>query len=178
MEAHLAPTQPTQVNEFTTSCEICSGPHDTQYCMKDLEQAFVEYTSSRIDEAGGRGFLAIANVVIDCRMAKIAVGEGITRFHAQMSFASLHYYPPQDEHHHKDRPDDDKIPTEKVSQELVNQMSQTVDEAKLRKLKKGSSGAEKIMMSFHKFPDDDIVERTSRWVDNVYQEYNDLGKST
>ncbi|GJU95391.1 MAK10-like protein [Tanacetum coccineum] len=27
----------------------------------------------------GKGFLAIANVVIDCRMAKIAVGEGITR---------------------------------------------------------------------------------------------------
>ncbi|GJS43707.1 hypothetical protein Tco_0568750 [Tanacetum coccineum] len=42
MEAHLAPTQPTQVNKVTTSCEICSGPHDTQYCMKDLEQAFLE----------------------------------------------------------------------------------------------------------------------------------------
>ncbi|GJY29132.1 MAK10-like protein [Tanacetum coccineum] len=27
----------------------------------------------------GRGFLATANVIIDCRMAKIAVGEGITR---------------------------------------------------------------------------------------------------
>ncbi|GKC00667.1 hypothetical protein Tco_0986803 [Tanacetum coccineum] len=35
MEAHLAPTQPTQVNKVTTSCEICSGPHDTQYCMED-----------------------------------------------------------------------------------------------------------------------------------------------
>ncbi|GJR09057.1 MAK10-like protein [Tanacetum coccineum] len=34
MEAYLAPTQPTQVNKITTSCEICSGPHDTQYCMK------------------------------------------------------------------------------------------------------------------------------------------------
>ncbi|GJU52271.1 MAK10-like protein [Tanacetum coccineum] len=29
MEAYLAPTQPTQVNKITTSCEICSGPHDT-----------------------------------------------------------------------------------------------------------------------------------------------------
>ncbi|GJT59859.1 hypothetical protein Tco_1003392 [Tanacetum coccineum] len=29
MEAHLAPTQPTQVNKITTLCEICSGPHDT-----------------------------------------------------------------------------------------------------------------------------------------------------
>ncbi|GKC81832.1 MAK10-like protein [Tanacetum coccineum] len=53
MEAHLAPTQPTQVNKITTSCEICSGPHDTQYCMKDPEQVFVEYTSSRTDEARG-----------------------------------------------------------------------------------------------------------------------------
>ncbi|GJS21461.1 hypothetical protein Tco_0450093 [Tanacetum coccineum] len=29
MEAHLAPTQPNQVNKITTSCEICSSPHDT-----------------------------------------------------------------------------------------------------------------------------------------------------
>ncbi|GJW79491.1 MAK10-like protein [Tanacetum coccineum] len=166
MEAHLALTQPTQVNKVTTSCEICSGPHDTQYCMEDPEQAFVEYASSRTDEAEGKlkdskpfdtlvdlgscvniiplylfkklnirlleetnhifglvdgtrsypvgivkdvevhigklkllndfyvidmkkdpetlllvgkGFLATANAVIDCRMAKIAVGDGITR---------------------------------------------------------------------------------------------------
>nr|GEV55855.1 MAK10-like protein [Tanacetum cinerariifolium] len=47
MEAHFALTQLTQVNNITTPCEICSGPHDTQYCMEDPEQAFVEYTSSR-----------------------------------------------------------------------------------------------------------------------------------
>ncbi|GJU16452.1 hypothetical protein Tco_1144418 [Tanacetum coccineum] len=41
MEAHLAPTQPTQVNKITTSCDIYSGPHDTQYCMEDPEQAFL-----------------------------------------------------------------------------------------------------------------------------------------
>ncbi|GJY37490.1 hypothetical protein Tco_0422868 [Tanacetum coccineum] len=51
MEAHLAPTQPTQVNKITISCEICSGPHDNQYCMEDPEQAFVEYSSSRTDKA-------------------------------------------------------------------------------------------------------------------------------
>ncbi|GJT28337.1 MAK10-like protein [Tanacetum coccineum] len=45
MEAHLGSTQLTQVNKITTSCEICSGPHDTQYCMEDPEQAFVEYAS-------------------------------------------------------------------------------------------------------------------------------------
>ncbi|GJS90739.1 MAK10-like protein, partial [Tanacetum coccineum] len=56
MEAHLAPTQPNQVNKITTSCEICSGPHDTQYCMEDPEQAFVEYASSRTNKAGGKWY--------------------------------------------------------------------------------------------------------------------------
>ncbi|GJU60959.1 hypothetical protein Tco_1238725 [Tanacetum coccineum] len=54
MEAHIAPMQPTQVNKITSSCEICSGPHDTQYYMENPEQAFVEYASSRTDEAGGK----------------------------------------------------------------------------------------------------------------------------
>ncbi|GKA64173.1 hypothetical protein Tco_0763779 [Tanacetum coccineum] len=53
MEAHLAPKQPIQVNKITSSCEICSGPHDTQYCMENPEQAFVKYASLRTDEAGG-----------------------------------------------------------------------------------------------------------------------------
>nr|GEV07874.1 reverse transcriptase domain-containing protein [Tanacetum cinerariifolium] len=52
MEAHLALTQPTQVNKVTASCAICSGPHNTKYRMEDPEQAFVEYASSRTDEAG------------------------------------------------------------------------------------------------------------------------------
>ncbi|GJT63543.1 hypothetical protein Tco_1007076 [Tanacetum coccineum] len=56
MEAHLAPTQPTQVNKITTPCEIYSGPHDTQYCMKNPEQAIVEYASSRTDRAGGKWY--------------------------------------------------------------------------------------------------------------------------
>ncbi|GKA68980.1 hypothetical protein Tco_0775044 [Tanacetum coccineum] len=45
---------PTQVNKITTSCEICSGPHDTQYCMESLEQACVDYTSLRTNEMGGK----------------------------------------------------------------------------------------------------------------------------
>ncbi|GJU08749.1 hypothetical protein Tco_1125179 [Tanacetum coccineum] len=56
MEAHLAPTQPNQVNKVTASFEICNGSHDTQYCMKDPEQAFVEYASSRTDEARGKWY--------------------------------------------------------------------------------------------------------------------------
>ncbi|GJY99265.1 hypothetical protein Tco_0516695 [Tanacetum coccineum] len=53
MEAHLAPKSSVQVNKITSSCEICSGPYDTQYCMENLEQAFVDYASSRTDEARG-----------------------------------------------------------------------------------------------------------------------------
>ncbi|GJS49731.1 MAK10-like protein [Tanacetum coccineum] len=49
MEAHLALTQPTQVNKITTF-------HDTQYCMKDPKHAFVEYASSRTNEAGGKWY--------------------------------------------------------------------------------------------------------------------------
>ncbi|GJS29563.1 hypothetical protein Tco_0490183, partial [Tanacetum coccineum] len=118
-------------------------------------------------------------------------------------------------------------PSTSVSQDLVDEMSQIVDEAKLRKvvnemlrqqytsgdenqyeidqmqkflkndilpkdpkapalslvnqdllyLKKGSSGPEKIMMSLHKFPavifpDYDIKERTSRWVDKCVNKFN------
>ncbi|GKG06387.1 hypothetical protein Tco_0326473, partial [Tanacetum coccineum] len=49
-------------------------------------------------------------------------------------------------------------------------------------LKKGSAGPEKIMMSLYKFPavifpavifpDDDIEERTSRWVDKCVKKFN------
>ncbi|GJY81502.1 hypothetical protein Tco_0494253 [Tanacetum coccineum] len=46
MEAHLTPTQPTQVNKVTTSCEICNGPHDTQYCKEDTEQTFTMAAST------------------------------------------------------------------------------------------------------------------------------------
>nr|GEW97041.1 hypothetical protein [Tanacetum cinerariifolium] len=115
--------------------------------------------------------------------------------------------------------DDDEIHYEKVSQELMDEMSHSVDEAKLCEvvdeikeiivtqhpqrltpvvqiyqrdpkalalslvnqdllyLKKGSSGPEKIVMSLHKFPavidpDDDIKERTSRWVDKCVKKFN------
>nr|GEW57219.1 putative reverse transcriptase domain-containing protein [Tanacetum cinerariifolium] len=56
MEAHLAPKQPVQVNKISSSCEICSGPHDTQYYMENLMQAFVDYASSRTDKAGGKWY--------------------------------------------------------------------------------------------------------------------------
>ncbi|GJX67209.1 hypothetical protein Tco_0302936 [Tanacetum coccineum] len=71
--------------------------------------------------------------------------------------------------------DDDEIPRKKLSKDpeapalsLINQ--------DLLYLKKGNSGPEKIVLSLHKFPaiifnDDDIEERTSRWV----PDYADTG---
>ncbi|GJT10699.1 hypothetical protein Tco_0857741 [Tanacetum coccineum] len=111
-----------------------------------------------------------------------------------------------------------------VSQDIIEEVSLTIDEAKLKKmademlrqrctlgdehhyhidqmknflqsdivwetpalsminqdllyLKKGSSGPEKILLSLHKFPaiifkDDDIKERTSRWVNKCVKKFN------
>ncbi|GJX67667.1 hypothetical protein Tco_0303394 [Tanacetum coccineum] len=121
--------------------------------------------------------------------------------------------------------DDDEVPTKQVSQDIIEEVSLTIDEAKLRKmvdemlrhrctsgdkhpyhidqmknflksdiiypeapalslinqdllyLKKGNSGPEKIVLSLHKFPavifnDDDIEERTSRWVNKCVRKFN------
>ncbi|GKB61591.1 hypothetical protein Tco_0917777 [Tanacetum coccineum] len=56
MEAHLAPKSHVQLNKIASSYEICGGPHDTQYYMENLEQAFVNYASSRTNEAGGKWY--------------------------------------------------------------------------------------------------------------------------
>ncbi|GJW24276.1 MAK10-like protein [Tanacetum coccineum] len=69
MEAHLAPTQPTQVYKITIPCEICSGPHDTLYCMENPKQAFVGYVSSRTDEAG-EGLVSEFMVSQEARLSK------------------------------------------------------------------------------------------------------------
>ncbi|GKE09989.1 hypothetical protein Tco_1413540 [Tanacetum coccineum] len=47
------------------------GPHDTQYCMKNPKQAFVEYASSRIDEA--RGLVSNFMASQDARLSKFEV---------------------------------------------------------------------------------------------------------
>ncbi|GKB57223.1 hypothetical protein Tco_0913409 [Tanacetum coccineum] len=72
MEAHLAPMQPTQVNKITSSCEICSRPHETQCCMKNPEKTFVEYASSLTDEA--RGLVSNFMVSQDARLSKFKAG--------------------------------------------------------------------------------------------------------
>ncbi|GJU38183.1 MAK10-like protein [Tanacetum coccineum] len=54
MEAHLAPKSHVQVNKINSLCEICSGPYDTQYCMENPKQTFVDYVSLRNNEVGGR----------------------------------------------------------------------------------------------------------------------------
>ncbi|GKB17115.1 MAK10-like protein [Tanacetum coccineum] len=52
MEAHLVTKLSIQVNKIASSCKIYSGPHDTQYCMKNPKQAFIDHASSLTDEAG------------------------------------------------------------------------------------------------------------------------------
>ncbi|GKG41107.1 hypothetical protein Tco_0470319, partial [Tanacetum coccineum] len=52
MEAHHASKSSVQVNKIASSCEVCSGPHDTLCCMENTEQAFVDYASSRNNEVG------------------------------------------------------------------------------------------------------------------------------
>ncbi|GJR34657.1 MAK10-like protein [Tanacetum coccineum] len=80
MEAHITHTQPTQVNKITTSCEICSGPHDTQYCMKDPEQAFDEYASLRTDEAGVLAHAPFYNATLDKYMESLELGKNGSAF--------------------------------------------------------------------------------------------------
>ncbi|GJY47089.1 retrotransposon ORF1 [Tanacetum coccineum] len=74
MDAHLAPKQHVQVNKISSSCEIYSGPHDTQYCMENPEQAFVEYASSRTNEAGDlEGLVSKFMVSQNARLSKFEV---------------------------------------------------------------------------------------------------------
>ncbi|GJU65068.1 hypothetical protein Tco_1246903 [Tanacetum coccineum] len=85
--------------------------------------------------------------------------------------------------------DDDELPAKKVSQELVKEMLEIVDEAKLRKVvdemlkQRCTLGDEhqyhidQIKETLHKFPavifpDVDIEERTSRWVDKCVKKFN------
>ncbi|GJX12358.1 hypothetical protein Tco_0204116 [Tanacetum coccineum] len=56
MEAQISPKPSVQVNNITSSYEICSDPHNTQYCMENPEQAFVDYASSCTDEEGRKWF--------------------------------------------------------------------------------------------------------------------------
>ncbi|GJX22894.1 hypothetical protein Tco_0227339 [Tanacetum coccineum] len=70
MEIHLAPSQPTQVNKITTPCKVCSGPHNTQNCMENPEQTFVEYASSRTNEAR-EGMVSEFMASQDARLSKV-----------------------------------------------------------------------------------------------------------
>ncbi|GJX53809.1 hypothetical protein Tco_0282178 [Tanacetum coccineum] len=78
MEAHLAPWQHVQVNKITSSCEICSGPHDTQYCMENHEQSFIEYASSQFVCTKGDDddmmFIELIKKTDDSRMEEPDVG--------------------------------------------------------------------------------------------------------
>ncbi|GKA12568.1 hypothetical protein Tco_0692114 [Tanacetum coccineum] len=91
MEAHLAPTQPTQVNKITNSCEICSGPHDTQYCMEDAKQAFVEYASSRTNKTG-RSKISLLWKTVYGKLDDAPICNTAESPTAQMNFTSTNYH--------------------------------------------------------------------------------------
>ncbi|GJW46333.1 integrase, catalytic region, zinc finger, CCHC-type containing protein [Tanacetum coccineum] len=68
---------------------------------------------------------------------------------------------------------DDELPTKKVSQELVEEMSQTIDEAKLRKVVNEMLTQRCTSRDEHYyFSDNDIEERASRWVDQCMKKFN------
>ncbi|GJT98863.1 hypothetical protein Tco_1094381 [Tanacetum coccineum] len=98
MKAHLAPAQPTQVKKITTSCEICSGPHDTQYCMEDPEQAFVEYASSRTDEA--RVSYARSYPIMDPQCS--------TQIHSSINAITIHPKQQSDSHDRTEENEEEK----------------------------------------------------------------------
>ncbi|GKE00889.1 hypothetical protein Tco_1388872 [Tanacetum coccineum] len=113
MEAHLALTQPTQVNKITTSYEICSGPHDTQYCMEDPEQAFVEYDSSRTDEAGGelpsdtvKNPKLSTYPVLSARSYPTKDPQCLTHIHGLINAVTIH--PKQQSESHDDKPEENE----------------------------------------------------------------------
>ncbi|GJU95009.1 hypothetical protein Tco_1319765 [Tanacetum coccineum] len=76
--------------------------------------------------------------------------------------------------------DDDEIPMKQVSQDIMEEVSLTIDEAKLKKMADEmlrQRWPEKIVLSLYKFPaiifnDDDIEERTSRWVNKCVKKFN------
>ncbi|GJU33309.1 hypothetical protein Tco_1176898 [Tanacetum coccineum] len=68
MEAQIAPKPPIQVNKISSSCEIRSDSHDTQYFMENPEQDFVDYASSRNTGVGGRKYIANAYIDLDSPM--------------------------------------------------------------------------------------------------------------
>jgi hypothetical protein len=50
MKSYGAPKPSSQVNKITSSCKLCSGPHDTRDCVELPGTAFEDYASSRTDE--------------------------------------------------------------------------------------------------------------------------------
>jgi hypothetical protein len=56
MKSYEAPKHSSQVNKITSSCELCSGPHDTRDCMELPGTAFADYACTRTDEAGDKWY--------------------------------------------------------------------------------------------------------------------------
>ncbi|GKC43736.1 hypothetical protein Tco_1061458 [Tanacetum coccineum] len=66
---YVPSTSDRRLIELKNQVQRLIGPHDTQYCMEDLERAFVEYASSYIDEAG-EGLVSEFMASQDARLSK------------------------------------------------------------------------------------------------------------
>ncbi|GKB49562.1 putative reverse transcriptase domain-containing protein [Tanacetum coccineum] len=64
--------------ELPVGNNVC--PHDTQYCMKDPEQAFVEYTSLHTDEVGVLAHAPIYNAILDKYVESLELGKNGSAF--------------------------------------------------------------------------------------------------
>ncbi|GJW09090.1 MAK10-like protein [Tanacetum coccineum] len=84
VKAISLPQDVPSTSDPASSSSRINGPYDTQYCMKDPEQAFVEYASSRTDEAGGDDgdvmFIEIAQKHDNSRDKEPEAGEQVDEY--------------------------------------------------------------------------------------------------
>ncbi|GJW06571.1 MAK10-like protein [Tanacetum coccineum] len=93
--------------------------HDTQYCMKDLEQAFVEYASSRTDEAGAtvKNPKLSTSPVLSARSYPTMDPQCSTHVHGSINAVTI--YPKQQSDSHDDIIEENEE-EEKVNPENIN----------------------------------------------------------
>ncbi|GJX59986.1 hypothetical protein Tco_0291376 [Tanacetum coccineum] len=102
MEAYIALMQPTQVNKITSSCEICSGPHDTQYCMENPEQDFSGALPSDTVKNPKLNVNSIS-LVLSARSYPTEDPQCSTQIHGSINTITVHQSNP-----HNDKPEEDE----------------------------------------------------------------------
>ncbi|GKD11401.1 MAK10-like protein, partial [Tanacetum coccineum] len=68
-------TSDCRLIELENQVQRLIGPHDTQYCMENPEQAFVDYASSRTDKAGVLAHASMYNAILDKYVESLKFGK-------------------------------------------------------------------------------------------------------